>query len=473
MRYGAKELATIIGRWSTGQGPLYHRLAVALRRLIEQGQLRPEALLPPERSLARSLAVSRNTVAAAYELLRGEGLIERRQGSGTTVAPRRYSPSGDYKANALFLSLLEEGSSETIDLTCAVSDAAPVVHELLADPSVWRCEAVHGAGYQPAGLPALRHAVAAHYTRRGLPTSDAEVLITTGGQQALSLLARVLVRQGDLVVTEEVTYPGVLDALEAAGATVTTVPLTEHGADLDALERVLCQQRPRLVYLQPSFHNPVGRLMPPAARRRLAELAAAHNVPVVDDAVIGDLGHGAPVPPPVAVYRPDAPVVLVGSMSKLFWGGLRIGWLRASKPMVAFLARAKAVEDLGSSILTQAFAVRLLERIDEVTRWRNLELRSKLDLVEDAMREAGACFQWQRPPGGQSLWVRLPGADAESFAQLAIRHGVSIIPGPLLSPIGAGRDRFRLPFVGPTDALVTAVSRLADAWRSYERRRTA
>lgn len=472
MRYSAKELATIIGRWSAGQGPLYHRLAVALRRLIEQGQLRPEALLPPERTLARALAVSRNTVAAAYELLRGEGLIDRRQGSGTTVAPRRYSPSGDYKANAMFLSLLE-GSTATIDLTTAVNDAAPLVRELLTDPVTWAGDALAGSGYQPAGLPALREAVAAHLTRRGLPTAADEVLITTGAQQALSLLARVLVRQGDLVVTEELTFPGALDALEAVGASVATVPLSGDGADLDALERVLCTQRPRLVYLQPSFHNPVGTLMPPAARRRLADLAATHNVPVVDDAVLGDLGHGKPVPPPVAFYRPDAPVVLVGSLSKLFWAGLRIGWLRASTPMVAFLARAKAVEDLGSGALSQVLAVRLLERVDEVTHWRNLELRRGLDRVEAALRSAGTGWEWQRPPGGQSLWVRLPGADAAAFAQLAIRHGVSIIPGPLLSPNGAGADRFRLPFVADPEELEAAVGLLASAWRSYERRRTA
>lgn len=473
MRYGARELATIIGRWSAGQGPLYHRLAVALRRLIEQGQLRPEALLPPERTLARTLAVSRNTVAAAYELLRGEGLIERRQGSGTTVAPRRYSPSGDYKANAMFLSLLE-GSTATIDLTCAVNDAAPLVRELLADPATWQGDALAGSGYHPAGLPALREAVAAHLTRRGLPTAADEVLVTTGAQQALSVLARVLVRQGDLVVTEEFTFPGALDALEAVGATIATIPLTCQGADLDALELLLSAQRPRLVYLQPSFHNPVGTLMPPAARRRLADLAATHNVPVVDDAVIGDLGHGSPVPPPVAYYRQDAPIVLVGSLSKLFWGGLRVGWLRASKPMVAaFLARAKAVEDLGSGALDQMLAVRLLERVDEVARWRNLQLRSRLDRVEAALRAAGTGWEWQRPPGGQSLWVRLPGADASAFAQLAIRHGVSIIPGPLLSPIGAGGDRFRLPFVAAPEELETAVELLAGAWRSYGRRRTA
>jgi DNA-binding transcriptional MocR family regulator len=468
LRYSSKELATIIGRWSAGQGPLYHRLAVAMRRLIEQGQLRPRALLPPERSLARALAVSRNTVAAAYELLRGEGLIERRQGSGTTVAPRRYSPSGEYRANAMFLSLLE-GSSATIDLTCAVNETAPLVRELIAEPATWE-SALDGSGYQPAGLPALREAVAAHLTTRGLPTTSDQVLITTGAQQALSLLARVLLRQGDLMVTEEFTFPGALDAAEAAGATVAAVPLTERGADLDALERMLCVHRPRLVYLQPSFHNPVGTLMPPDARRRLADLAAAHNVPVVEDAVLGDLGHGTPVPPPVACYRADAPVVLVGSLSKVFWGGLRIGWLRAPTPMVAFLARAKAVEDLGGGALSQALAVRLLERIDEVLAWRNLQLRGRLDRVEAAIRAAGTGWEWRRPPGGQSLWIRLPDGDASAFAQVAIRHGVSIIPGPLVSPTGAGGDRFRLPFVADPQVLETAVELLARAWRSFQLR---
>jgi DNA-binding transcriptional MocR family regulator len=469
MRYSAKELAGIIGRWSAGHGPLYHRLAVALRRLIEQGQLRPEALLPPERTLAKALAVSRNTVAAAYELLRGEGLIERRQGSGTTVAPRPYSPSGDYKANAMFLNLLE-GSTDTIDLTAAVNDAAPLVGELLAEPATWAGDALAGSGYQPAGLPALREALAAHLSVRGLPTTASQVLVTTGAQQAVSLLARVLLRPNDLVVTEEFTFPGALDAFEAAGAGVTTVPMTDQGADLDVLERVLRVQRPRLVYLQPSFHNPVGSLMPPARRRRLADLAAAHNVPVVDDAVLGDLGHGVPAPPPVAFYRPDAPVVLVGSLSKLFWGGLRIGWLRASTPMVAFLARAKAVEDLGSGALSQVLAVRLLERFDEATAWRNQELRERLDRAEAAIHAAGTSWRWRRPPGGQNLWIRLPGGDAAAFAQLAIRHGVSVIPGPLVSPNGGGHDRFRLPFVAAPEVLETAVGLLAGAWRAYGRR---
>ena len=472
MRYSAKELAGVIGRWSSGQGPLYDRLAVALRRHIEQGQLRPEALLPPERTLARTLAVSRNTVAAAYEMLRAEGLIDRRQGSGTTVAPRRFSPSGDYRANPLFLALLE-GSGASIDLTCAVGDAAPMVRELVLDPTTWEGDALGGSGYQPAGLPALREAVAAHLSGRGLETSPAEVLITTGAQQAISLLARVLLRHGDLVVVEEFTFPGALDAFEAAGACVTTVPMTRHGADLDALERVLCTKRPRLVYLQPSFHNPVGALMPPPARKRLADLAASHNLPVIDDAVVADFGLGEPVPPPVPCYRPDAPVVLVGSLSKLFWGGLRIGWLRAPRPMISFLARAKAVEDLGGSALGQVLAVRLLERVDEVIAWRNRQLRHGLDRVEAALRDAGTGWEWERPSGGQSLWVRMPGADAEAFAQRAIRHGVSIIPGPLLSPVGSGRDRFRLPFVAPPDQLEKAVELLAGAWRIHEDRRSA
>jgi DNA-binding transcriptional MocR family regulator len=468
MRYSAKELAALIGRWSAGHGPLYHRLAVALRRLIEQGQLRPEALLPPERTLAKALAVSRNTVAAAYELLRAEGLIDRRQGSGTTVAPRPFSPSGDYRANAMFLNLLE-GSTATIDLTAAVNQAAPLVAELLADPGTWK-GALAGSGYQPAGLPELREALAAHLTARGLPTIASQVLITTGAQQAMSLLARVLLRTGDLAVTEEFTFPGALDAIEVAGAGVATVPMTGRGADLDVLERLLRVQRPRLVYLQPSFHNPVGTLMPAAERRRLADLAATHNVPVVDDAVLGDLGYGTPSPPPVAWYRPDAPVVLVGSLSKVFWGGLRVGWLRASTPMVSFLSRAKAVEDLGSGVLSQVLAVRLLERFDEAARWRNQELRVRLDRVEAAIDAAGTGWEWRRPAGGQNLWIRLPGGDAAAFAQLAIRHGVSVIPGPLVSPNGGGHDRFRLPFVGDPAELETAVGLLAGAWRAYGRR---
>ena len=222
-------MADLLGRWPAADGPLYRLLAARIARLADTGELSAGLRLPPERDLAAALSVSRNTVAAAYQLLRDEGMAESRQGAATRIVPHRTTPAAVHRANGFFAGLLETSALDA-DLSVAVVDCAPQVAAALADPGsvldrAARQAATSTSGYFPHGLPALRAAIASHLTGRlGLPADPAQVIVTTGGQQALDLLIRCEVLPGQPVAVEDPTFPGVLDALYRAGARVIGVP---------------------------------------------------------------------------------------------------------------------------------------------------------------------------------------------------------------------------------------------------------
>jgi DNA-binding transcriptional MocR family regulator len=274
-------LAKTLGGFPRGDGPLYQQLAQAITLAVERGDLLPGTRLPPERTLAETLKLSRTTVVQAFARLREAGTIESKHGSGTWVrragktgwpSPQEHEVSSAFRRNVVFRSLIER-SGDAISFVSAQLQALPEVDA--AAKMVARKGAAslgHGEGYFPMGLPALRQAVAAHLERAGLPTREEQVLITNGAQQAISLVAGLLVARGETVVTEDPTYIGAIDVLVSAGARVLAVPGAAQDLDLDRL-RALLAMRPRLLYLVPTYHNPTGGLMPEHARREVARLA--------------------------------------------------------------------------------------------------------------------------------------------------------------------------------------------------------
>jgi DNA-binding transcriptional MocR family regulator len=241
------------------------------------------------------------------------------------------------------------------------------------------------------------------------------------------------------------------------------------GADVAALRRALAEATPALVYLVPSFHNPTGALMPEGARREVAALAERQGLAVVEDESLADLTFGAEPPPPIAAAAPRAPVFTVGSLSKLYWGGLRVGWLRGPRALVGRLVRLKVAADLSGSLLNQALATRLMARRDEVLRMRRREARHGFEALAALLRESLPDWSWVEPRGGLTLWVRLPSPVAEELARVAPQHGVSVVPGPVHSPSHGFRDRLRLPFVLDDASLAEGIARLARAWRGCRR----
>jgi DNA-binding transcriptional MocR family regulator len=487
-RIGAAALADLLGHWSTrggpaGDGALYRLLALRIARLADTGELSAGLRLPPERDLAAALSVSRNTVAAAYQLLRDEGMAQSRQGAGTRIVPHRTTPAAVHRANGFFSGLLEASVVEA-DLTLAAVAGAPQVADALTQPAsvvdarVLR-ETITSTGYFPYGLPWLREAIAGHLTGRlGLPSSADQVMITTGGQQALDLLVRGEVLPGQPVAVEDPTFPGVLDALHRSGASVIGIP-ADDGVDPGCLDHILRTHRPALVYLIPTHHNPTGLIMPADARDRIVKLAAAYpDTLFVDDMTLSELTltKAAPLAPalvPAPLATADLPnLVTVGSLSKVYWGGLRVGWIRASTGLIGRLASAKATADLGSPAFQQAIVAALLDgQHDAILAWRLDWLRERYDALAGALRAYLPDWTWPVPRGGLTIWAQLPALDhagreqnSGAFAQAALRHGVAMVPGRLLSATG-GRIRsgeyLRLAFTQPPAVLTGAVAELA------------
>jgi DNA-binding transcriptional MocR family regulator len=473
------EFVHALGGWSQGTGPVYRRLANGARSAILSGELAAGTRVPAERNLARLLAVSRTTVVSAYEILRQEGWLESRQGSGTSVrsGPRRASgPSADeapsFRRNPVYRSLIE-GSSGTIEFLGAHLPGTGALPGELTSLGTGLARLARDHGYLPTGLPDLRRAIAALLTARGLATREDQVLITSGAQQAIGLVASLFLQRGDAVALESPTYLGAMDICTNLGAHLVPLPAGDGSLRPEALRDVVARTSPRLVYLVPTFHNPTGALMPEGARREIARIADQTEVPIVEDDTLADLTLGAEPPPPIAAFAKGGPVVTVGSLSKVLWGGLRIGWIRAPEPILARLTRLKILTDLGCSVLSQLAAVELLGRLDEIRRERRREVRTKYRRLATLLEKHLPSWSWTPPAGGLSLWVRLPHGDATGFAQAALRHGVAVVPGPLASPDSGGSDRLRLPFVHDAETMTEGVKRLARAWQAYAPERRA
>ncbi|MEU0270243.1 PLP-dependent aminotransferase family protein [Streptomyces sp. NPDC006307] len=463
------DLVARLGRWSAGRGPLYLLLAARLRQLIDEGLLPAGTVLPPDRRLAAALAVGRTTVVTAYDTLRQEGRVVRRQGSGTRVASAAIPPRPRVRetSNPLFLHLLE-APDDVILLSCA-APLGPTPELTRAYRTMTLPDG--DLGYHPAGLPALRTAIAARYARRGVPTGAEQILVTTGAQQALALLVRLLIAPGDEVLIESPTYPGVLDLLREAAALPHPVAVGPDGIDVTEAVRVMECHRPALAYVVPHFHNPTGTVLPPLPGRRLVEAANSLGVPLVDDEVLADLAFDpGPAQPPLSSY---GEVIGVGSLSKAVWGGLRIGWVRGPAALISRLARLKAIHDLGSDVPAQLVASRLLEEYEPILASRVRTLRSAHDHLRAELTRL--LPSWSCPPaaGGQTLWVHLPYGDGVAFTQVALRHGVAVLPGATMDTLGGSTRCLRLHFLLAPDVLSEAVRRLTTAWREYAPNATA
>ncbi|HEU5161468.1 MAG TPA: PLP-dependent aminotransferase family protein [Streptosporangiaceae bacterium] len=467
---GGPQLARLLGELPA-ERPFYAVLARAIRGLILDGGLALRVRLPAERDLAAALGVSRTTVTAAYDALRAESFIRSRRGAGSwTALPRgRTSRLPHATATATIYGMAEP----EIDLGSAAPGAPELFDEAVADAVARLPAHTAGPGYDPAGLGPLREAVAARYTARGLPTRPEQIMITAGAQHALNLLAEELMTPGDPVLVESPTYPHALDALRRRGARLIPVGVNA-GWDVELIATSMRQTAVRFAYVNPDFHNPTGRLMDDAGRAALVEAARRAGCHLVVDETFAelplddDLHGGQAMPPPLAAHDTDGRVISVGSAAKVFWGGLRIGWIRTTPPMARRLATLRESLDLASPVLEQLIVRELLLRVDEVRAERVALLRAGRQALVAALGDLLPHWEFTVPRGGMSLWARLPAPASTSLAGAAARLGVRVVPGPLFGVDGLLEDYVRLPYVQPPGVLGDAIERLARAYQSVE-----
>ncbi len=455
----ARRLALELGTWRTS-GPAYGALADRIRLLTLDGRIPLGTRLPAERELAAQLGVSRTLVAAAYARLRSAGYLESTRGSGSVVAmPGRGAPD------------LEDGDGVVLDFSKAALPAAPQVGEAAARAARDLPAYLNGNGYDPLGLPRLRQAIADRYSARGVPTSSGQIMVTLGAQHAISLLARMLLTPAGTALVEAPSYPHAYEALRSAGRRLIPVSVdAARGWDDDGLEQAFRQGRPAMAYLMPDFHNPTGAVMPAEQRGRLMAAARRQDTVVVADETMAELRIDGDALPPLAAF---GPAVLIGSMGKTVWGGLRIGWIRADGGLIRRLVQSRYAQDLGTPILEQLIALDLLGSYDELLRFRARQLAEGRSRLEKLFGEG--LPEWEVPhvAGGLSTWVNL-GAPVSSQLALAARdRGLLLGAGPRFGIDGVFERFLRVPFSYPLEDTRLAVGILASAWRSLDDRAPA
>ncbi|MFK0142401.1 SCO1417 family PLP biosynthesis transcription factor [Streptomyces murinus] len=479
---GAAQLARLLNSQQgrpAGPGsrrpPAYRALADGIRLLVLEGRVPVAARLPAERELALSLSVSRTTVAAAYEALRGEGFLESRRGAGSWTAV----PAGNPVPARGLEPLPPEALGSMIDLGCASLPA----------PEPWLTRAVQGAleelppyahthGDYPAGLPALRAMIAERYTARGIPTMPEQIMVTTGAMGAIDAICHLFAGRGERIAVESPSYANILQLMREAGARLVPVAMAEGlaGWDMDRWRQVLREAAPRLAYVVADFHNPTGALADEDQRRRLVDAARAAGTVLVADETMSELWLEEEVgesrmPRRVCAFDPaGSTVITVGSASKAFWAGMRIGWVRAAPDIVRSLVAARAYADLGTPVLEQ-LAVNWLFSTggwEQAVALRRAQARENRDALVTALRRELPDWEFAVPQGGLTLWVRAGGLSGSRLAEMGERTGVRVPSGPRFGVDGAFEGYVRLPFTVGGAVAEEAAVRLAAAARLVE-----
>ncbi|MGH2840797.1 MAG: PLP-dependent aminotransferase family protein [Solirubrobacteraceae bacterium] len=477
-----------------GEISLTQQLVDRIAALVDSGELEPGEKLPATRALAEEAGINHLTAVRVYRRLAELGYVTAAVGRGTFVrqhrplpaarenddwqlgmlAPRPMSYADDMLHDLLGLGM---GSGEVIPLATGFPDPALCPSQELADAAaaIARDNPRAISDYLSVeGLPELRERLAELGGSSGIAGSADEILVTTGARQGIDLVSRAVLSPGDVAVVESPSFAGTLASLQASGARVLPVPVGVDGLDIDALERILARQEIKLVALQSACQNPTGADLSPPRRERLLELARTRGFFVLEDGVYAKLRYEGTALPPLRAAAPSH-VIYIDSMSKTIGGGLRVGWVAASGPIMQRLVRLKLDSDMHTAALPQYLAAwhlqgerhaELLARVLPVYRRRRDALLGALD------RHLSFDASWNVPAGGHHVWVTLhEPVDERALYAEALRAGMTFMPGGAVQAEKSSRTTLRLSFsLAAPEALDEAVRRLAVALREVRRR---
>ncbi|MCD7776851.1 MAG: PLP-dependent aminotransferase family protein, partial [Firmicutes bacterium] len=321
------------------------------------------------------------------------------------------------------------------------------------------------------GYPPLREALKKRLSDKfGIGREDDDTIVVSGGTQGIELACKILCNEGDIVVCEDPTFIGALNAFRSNGARVVGVPADGAGLDPDILEATLEREpRAKMLYLIPTFHNPMGTTMPEATRRRVYDVCRRHGVIIFEDNPYGELRFAGEDVVNIKSFDTDGIVIYCSTFSKILSAGMRVGYVCAPRDIINKMVVAKQVEDVHTNIFFQMVTYRYMTEYDldaHILDIRALYRHKAGLMLSELDRHMPESVKFTRPEGGLFVWATLPGGiDSSGVVKAALEKKVAVVPGTAFNcDVSAPSSSFRLNYSMPSDEdIVNGVARLADA----------
>jgi DNA-binding transcriptional MocR family regulator len=468
--------------------PIFRQVVREIQDLIRSGTLPEGFRLPPERRLADALGVNRSTIFNAYRELKALGLVDAHVGRGTAVlrAPAPIRDPIGVPWRQLFRESVARSHDPIIADLLALTESEDVISFSIGLPAPellpldifgeYTAELTRDVGpplllHCPTeGHTPLRETLAQWVAARGIRARTSDVLVLSGSQQGLDLIARVFIDPGNSIVVEEPTYIGALQSFRMAGAKIIGIPVDDHGMRTDILASVLERERPKLIYTLPTYQNPSGAVMSVDRRRHLLELASRWHVPILEDDPYSELRYeGEPLPSLKALDENDL-VLYLSTFSKALFPGLRIGYVVVPPVVLRQIALAKQGADLHANSFSQYLLERFVREghfAAHIERSKEIYRRRRDRMAEALSADPSVGIESELPQGGFYIWCRLPaGVEQSALLANAAARGVVFLPGRACYPTEPTENCVRLNFTHASEEKIDiGIERFLDSVR--------
>ena len=439
---------------------LFEQVYDYLLERIRRGEWKAHDRLPSVRSLASEFGVHRLTVFKAYQLLKQNNQVYVKDKSGYYVQPGSTWPPAAVQQDPIISAYVHDSHLSEIHQVEAVYQFSKALLDPNLLPNRYFSEYVKrvfdlypkvlGTYSTTQGDRELREALRGYFTGRyHFELTEDEVLISSGSQEAIDLIARVLVKPRDYVILERPTYSPAIDIFTRQGANLIPTEITPDGYCLEQIEELMRKYKPRLFYMNPTFQNPTGYTVPAEQRKRLVDLAAEYHCLLVEDDSYPDIYFGAAPPAPFFAYDTSGHVIYIRSFSKYIAPGLSIAMVACRPGIMKYLLKAKSLTDSGTPLLNQKIFLHYFfsERMQQHLHKLRTALSIRKDIMEEELQSTG--WQWNSPDGGFNLWIKLPGSASAGMDELLAscrEQSITFVPGSICDPLREMNSWMRMSY---------------------------
>ncbi len=449
----------------SGDKPLYLQIKMEIVRMIEEGMLAEGGKLPSTRELAQILGISRNSCMHAYEVLEDEGYLKMIKGKGAFVR-HSWNKTGEkwsidwkkqinpYGNMAVYLDIIK---SEPVTEKGMISFKSIAPDEKLFNLEQIRRnflnslsldgEKLFNYGYARGYLPLIKY-LKGYMENKGISLKEKEILITNGFTEGFDIVLSALTNMGDTIMCENPTHNTAIKQMKLHNLDILGVDIEQGSISTDQLRERLAENRVKLLYLTPSYHNPTGTVMSASKRKEVYELCKSFKVPIIEDGFNEELLYSSShVSPIAALAGEDNSVIYIGSFSKVLFPGIRVGWIVADKELISILESIKRSRNIHSSVLDQAFLYEYLRSGDFETY-----MKKARRYYRDKYKLAAACAKEHFKnckvygEGGLHIFVEMEEGDARILLEASMKRGVIFMPGDIFYVNGGGKNSLRLGF---------------------------